>query len=47
VGSNVYFIEDKVNLIFARNTSLQLRLVIAIVLSLGLIIGDRFTDSGS
>jgi rod shape-determining protein MreC len=46
VGSNVYFIEDKVNLIFARNTSLQLRLVIAIVLSLGLIIGDRFTDSG-
>ena len=35
------------NLIFGRNTSLQLRLVIAIVLSVVLIIGDRFTDGGS
>lgn len=35
------------NLIFGRNTSLQLRLVIAIVLSLLLILGDRYTDGGS
>ena len=35
------------NLIFARNTSLQLRLVVAIVLSIVLIVADRYTDGAS
>ena len=35
------------NLIFGRNTSLQLRLVVAIVLSVVLILADRYTDGGS
>lgn len=35
------------NLLFGRNASLQLRLVIAVLLSLALMAADRYTDGGS
>ncbi len=35
------------NLIFGRNASLQLRLIIAVILSILLMFGDRYTDGAS